>query len=96
MRKRILRKLQAANSSTDNGTSPPVDKFVCITQDQNGKWTSDGCKKVEIATENGDKAYSCECSLISPASIVNDFSSVFTNTRIDDVFDSKKVKRNNY
>lgn len=44
-----------------------------------------------MATENGDKAYSCECSLINPASIVNDFNSVFTNTRIDDVFDAKKI-----
>ncbi len=39
--------------------------------------------------ENGKTGFTCECTLLSPTSMVNDISAVFEDSKVDEIFSDK-------
>ncbi len=63
-------------------------KAVCVSKKET-TWGDQDCVRVEVELENGKTGFTCECSLLSPTSMINDVSAVFENSKVDDIFSEK-------
>lgn len=59
---------------------------TCIAKEENNSWSENACKSVVKENNDGSVYTDCECSVLSPTTIIADFNKVLADSNLDEVF----------